>query len=353
MEDLTFGEQVKIILGRKGMTIKQLAELIEEKTGKKMSRQNLTQRLGRDNFQEQDMRMIADILECPFRLSIMSVEVQPQRSTAALERAAAMRTDAVEHRKDLIAEQAAETLVEIRRDEVKQEAPGKQDEQDEQDEQETAAAVQQEETAPGERDMTIGELYDMHRELSELEESVKAGEPVEEIRKELEKPKRESILRGGLFLRRKQNKNNAEPAAQKEEKTGLDPDVSVTAPGAEDADGKQEEEVKEEAAVIQDTAQTEEAFQEEPVSKAEDNFEPVIPQNDAEEDAAAGEVNPYTGREYQSNSVRMHPTRIGYVQVYDRTIHKWTDMTEWAFLGLQERKKALLGKAYEPPIYLD
>ena len=347
MEDLTFGEQVKIILGRKGMTIKQLAELIEEKTGKKMSRQNLTQRLGRDNFQEQDMRMIADILECPFRLSIMSVEVQPQRSTAALERAAAMRTDAVEHRKDLIAEQAAETLVVIGRDEVKQEAPG------EQDEQETAAAVQQEETAPGERDMTIGELYDMHRELSELEESVKAGEPVEEIRKELEKPKREGILRGGLFLRRKQNKNTVEPAAQKEEKTGLDPDVSVTAPGAEDVDGKQEEEVKEEAAVIRDTAQTEEAFQEEPVSKAEDDFEPVIPQNDAEEDAAAGEVNPYTGREYQSNSVRMHPTRIGYVQVYDRTIHKWTDMTEWAFLGLQERKKALLGKAYEPPIYLD
>ena len=26
MEDLTFGEQVKIVLGRKGMTIKELAE---------------------------------------------------------------------------------------------------------------------------------------------------------------------------------------------------------------------------------------------------------------------------------------------------------------------------------------
>ena len=82
-------------------------------------------------------------------------------------------------------------------------------------------------------------------------------------------------------------------------------------------------------------------------------FEPVIPYDDEEEDVSSGEMNPYTGREYQSNSVRMHPTRIGYVQVYDRTIHKWTDMTEWAFLGLQERKKALLGKAYEPPIYLD
>ena len=44
MLDLTFGEQVKIILSRKGMTIKELAETIEERTGKKMSRQNLMQR---------------------------------------------------------------------------------------------------------------------------------------------------------------------------------------------------------------------------------------------------------------------------------------------------------------------
>ena len=68
MLDLTFGEQVKIVLSRKGMTIKE----IEERTGKKMSRQNLTQRLGRDNFQEQDMRMIAEILGCPFQLSILA-----------------------------------------------------------------------------------------------------------------------------------------------------------------------------------------------------------------------------------------------------------------------------------------
>ena len=64
MLDLTFGEQVKIILKRKGMTIKELAKLIEEQTGKKMSRQNMTQRLNRDNFQEQDMRAIASILGC-------------------------------------------------------------------------------------------------------------------------------------------------------------------------------------------------------------------------------------------------------------------------------------------------
>lgn len=83
MVNLTFGEQVKIILSRKGMTIKQLAELVESHTGKPMSRQNMTQRLGRDNFQEQDMRLIAEILGCKFQLSIMDMEAEEEE---ALER---------------------------------------------------------------------------------------------------------------------------------------------------------------------------------------------------------------------------------------------------------------------------
>ena len=379
MEDLTFGEQVKIILGRKGMTIKQLAELIEEKTGKKMSRQNLTQRLGRDNFQEQDMRMIASILECPFRLSIMTVDAQPQRSTAALERAAAARTEAVERRADMELEQESAELrmeteperetVELR-PETEPERETVELRAETEPEQETVElradieSGQEAEPAPGagERDMTIGELYDMHRELAALEESVKAGEPVEEIRKELEKPKREGFLRGGLFLRRKQHKNTPAPSAgpegeaQTETAQGVSADAGKSDAGESDTAAASGENRKEENAPVQDAVQAEEMQdkrQPETDSRQEADFEPVIPQHDAEEDAAAGEVNPYTGREYQSNSVRMHPTRIGYVQVYDRTIHKWTDMTEWAFLGLQERKKALLGKAYEPPIYLD
>ena len=361
------------------MTIKQLAELIEEKTGKKMSRQNLTQRLGRDNFQEQDMRMIASILECPFRLSIMTVDAQPQRSTAALERAAAARTEAVERRADMELEQESAELrmetepereiVELR-PETEPERETVELRAETEPEQETVElradieSGQEAEPAPGagERDMTIGELYDMHRELAALEESVKAGEPVEEIRKELEKPKREGFLRGGLFLRRKQHKNTPAPSAepegeaQTETAQGVAADAGKSDTGKPDTAAASEENRKEETVSAQDAVRAEEVQdkrQPETDSRKEDDFEPVIPQHDAEEDAAAGEVNPYTGREYQSNSVRMHPTRIGYVQVYDRTIHKWTDMTEWAFLGLQERKKALLGKAYEPPIYLD
>ena len=145
---------------------------------------------------------------------------------------------------------------------------------------------------------------------------------MEEIRKELEKPKRESILRGGLFLRRKQNKNTVEPAVQKK-KTGIDPDVSVTASGAEDADVKQEEAVKEEAAVIRDTAQMERSVSMKSLSARQRIIlSRLFRRMMRKRTRRQGRVNPYTGREYQSNSVRMHPTRIGYVQVYDRTIHK-------------------------------
>lgn len=353
MEDLTFGEQVKIILGRKGMTIKQLAELIEVRTGKKMSRQNLTQRLGRDNFQEQDMRMIAAILDCPFHLSIMSEAAVQPRSTAALEKAAIARTDAIEKKQ---AEEKMRTE-EIQTEETQQKNTGAPEAEErertaESAVQNTAEPVAAENSsevetsgddiALDERDMTIGELYEIHEELSELEENAKAGEPVEEIKKELEKPKKSLFHTGGIFLRRKQR----EAATADETKTAEKASEDAADENASwSANGGQPEQEKMQPAAEQHSSES--------AAAEKDDFEPVISHDDVEEDREVGEVNPYTGREYQSNSVRMHPTRIGYVQVYDRTIHKWTDMTEWAFLGLQERKKALLGKAYEPPIYLD
>lgn len=191
MVNLTFGEQVKVILSRKGMTIKELAELVEQHTGKPMSRQNMTQRLGRDNFQEQDMRLIAEILGCQFTLSIM----EPQEEEVS----------------------------------------------------------------------------------KSFNEETSVAEPEEK-----------EMLRKGIkgYFRK-----------------------------------------------VAPSATTE---------KSKEKSEEVV-----------GEINPYTRKEYETNSVRMHPKRIGYVQVYDQEQHKWTDMTEWAFLGYQERKKKLLGKDYRPPIYLD
>lgn len=221
MMNLTFGEQVKIILNRKGMTIKDLAELIEEKTGKKMSRQNLTQRLNRDNFQEQDMRQIAEILGCPFQLSILEESIP-------------------------------------------------------------VAKPKKEKTVA--REVTIEDLVD-----------------VEEVAKEQTKPT--------------------------VQKTVEHPVQSV-----------------------QKKAETSGGFK---GFKRPAYRNTAVQETRKKEEAIVGDINPYTRREYENNSVRMHPKRIGYVQVYDRSEHKWTDMTEWAFLGFQERKKKLLGKDYEPPIYLD
>lgn len=238
MMNLTFGEQVKIILSRKGMTIKQLAEEVEKHTGKPMSRQNMTQRLGRDNFQEQDMRMIADILGCKFTLSIMDVDMPYA-----------------------------------------------------------------EETASETRDITVGELVDMVEEV-----------PAEDV---------------------------TEQSQDVPEEEGNEVEVNADAALEEHSDVSQE-----------DTKEKEILRQGIKGLFRNGSLETASPANKQKEESV-GDINPYTRKEYETNSVRMHPKKIGYVQVYDREQHKWTDMTEWAFLGYQERKKQLLGKDYKPPIYLD
>nr|WP_106789610.1 hypothetical protein [Massilistercora timonensis] len=303
MLDLTFGEQVKIVLGRRGMTIKDLAEEIEERTGKKMSRQNLTQRLGRDNFQEQDMRMIAGILGCPFRLDILGEEVSPSAELSV--------------ERETFAEEPAEEAV-------------------------------SEEEFSLERDITIGELVDINQQLDELEseeepeeESLEAQEPpVEELLEEMEEIEREA---------REQSRERA----LREERLEQERQAHGWKAYLQRMKHRDGEEKPEEPEEIVEEAAAEEAVQEPEAVKEEPAQEEPLAVEEEEEDLVKGDVNPYTGREYKSNSVRMHPKRIGYVQVYDRGEHKWTDMTEWAFLGYQERKKALLGKDYEPPIYLD
>lgn len=294
MVELTFGEQVKIVLNRKGMTIKELAELIEERTGKKMSRQNLTQRLSRDNFQEHDMRMIAGILECPLYLSILEDEVPAAQMP----------------RKTVKTAETTEEKVPV---------------------QEKEMFAREEER---ERDITVGELLDIHKRLDEIEESVQGaashmnGEPVqtsytvEELLAEVDALESEAKENSRTSFREEKPRSwkSYLQRNKRDEETYETNDAEIFG---------SDYEADEELYIAGDAA------------------------FDEEEDTEVGDVNPYTGREYKTNSVRMHPDRIGYVQVYDRAEHKWTDMTEWAFLGYQERKKALLGKDYVSPIYLD
>ncbi len=466
MEVLSFGEQVKIILSRKGMTIKELAELIEDTTGKKMSRQNLTQRLGRDNFQEKDMRMIAKILGCPFQLSIFPVENEAGEKTEPMEelllkyvkhpkvqpkKKKETQDDGFYQQVLVFDQDTPETAAE--EPDRKEEAAVPQDA----DRMPSAGEMMEmtegkEEAAPvGSRDASMEDAYaDESGETSDYDD----GEDLLELDildpEDSEDLDEADLLYGGFKTKRIDRKAIL-AAAEKAEKEKWDA-VTGTADRAEEDSSAEEhksgdgmetgnspgmyggeeeqkpsagtgahygieeqkpdagpemrydrEEQRQDLGTPKETAAAEERdmtigelymihkeldeleesihpnvntgmassaqavpavpavpepvpavrqVEEEEEPEPED-FEPVIRYEDAEENLELGEMNPYTGREYQTNSVRMHPTRIGYVQVYDRFQHGWTDMTEWAFLGYQERKKTLLGRDYEPPIYLD
>ena len=378
MISLTFGEQVKIVLSRKDMTIKELAEEIEARTGKKMSRQNLTQRLRRDNFQEQDMRMIADILGCPFQLSILGnadsekealdEEEMPtgrelEKLTAKKERKAAREEAKKNVERDITVGEIVDILEETTAE------PEKEAVQMELDlDAEEHAAMETESIADSdtlEEDILTEEETEPYTEPAEDDVEVSA-EDAEQIEEELQEPEQEIEAEVVEEAGAEEIPEETSEAAYQEE---AEPQEEAYQEQPAYEENQPETCQKEENPVVEE-AETEDVHEEKnsPFSKLTklitpkkekkssgwpQDFQPIKRREDIDEDLVNGDVNPYTGHEYRTNSVRMHPHRIGYVQVYDRKDHKWTDMTEWAFLGVEERKKATMGKDYEPPIYLD
>lgn len=379
MINLTFGEQVKIVLSRKDMTIKELAEEIEARTGKKMSRQNLTQRLGRDNFQEQDMRMIADILGCPFQLSILGnadsekealdEEEMPtgrelEKLTAKKERKAAREEAKKNVERDITVGEIVDILEETTA-EPKEEAV--QMELDLDAEEQTARETESvADSDTLEEDILTEEETEPYTEPAEDDVEVSA-EDAEQIEEELQEPEQEVEAEAVEEAGGEEIPEEISEAAYQEE---AEPQEEAYQEQPAYYEENQPETYQEEETPAVEDAETEDVHEEKksPFSKLTklitpkkekkssgwpQDFQPIKRREDIDEDLVNGDVNPYTGHEYRTNSVRMHPHRIGYVQVYDRKDHKWTDMTEWAFLGVEERKKATMGKDYEPPIYLD
>ena len=378
MISLTFGEQVKIVLSRKDMTIKELAEEIEARTGKKMSRQNLTQRLGRDNFQEQDMRMIADILGCPFQLSILGnadsekealdEEEMPtgrelEKLTAKKERKAAREEAKKNVERDITVGEIVDILEETTAE------PEEEAVQMELDLDAEEHAAKETESIAGsdtlEEDILTEEETEPYTEPAEDDVEVSA-EDAEQIEEELQEPEQEIEAEVVEEAGAEEIPEETSEAAYQEE---AEPQEEAYQEQPAYEENQLETCQKEENPVVEE-AETEDVHEEKnsPFSKLTklitpkkekkssgwpQDFQPIKRREDIDEDLVNGDVNPYTGHEYRTNSVRMHPHRIGYVQVYDRKDHKWTDMTEWAFLGVEERKKATMGKDYEPPIYLD
>ena len=57
---ISMGEKIKIVLKRRNMTLGELAEITSQ------SRQNLSNKLTRDNFSEKELMQIATALNCTY-----------------------------------------------------------------------------------------------------------------------------------------------------------------------------------------------------------------------------------------------------------------------------------------------
>ena len=65
-----------------------------------------------------------------------------------------------------------------------------------------------------------------------------------------------------------------------------------------------------------------------------------------------GDINPLTGQEYLTNTVRQHPVLDKHLQVYDRSGHEWVDVGEDDFWEFQASKKEIMGSDYQEPIII-
>lgn len=209
--ELSFGEQIKILLKRKGLTIKELADMYEAQTGRPMSRQNLTQRLKRDNFPEQDMHIIAALLGYQVSIQLNPVSIP---------------------------------MPEFIRTEFPAASP---------------APVPSGSIAPAPQTVPAQAAVS-----GAASAEVSSGEPSETSNNKI---------------------------------TFQIPEV----------------------------------------------FRKSRPQ---------GDINPLTGEEYLTNTVRRHPEMEEFVQVYDQTTHSWSDVREDYFWEFQDKKKQMLGKDYRAPILI-
>lgn len=70
--EITMSERIKLLLGRRNMTLGTLAE----KTGQ--SRQNLSNKMARDNFSQADLKKIAEALGCKYKSTFVLLDTNEE-----------------------------------------------------------------------------------------------------------------------------------------------------------------------------------------------------------------------------------------------------------------------------------
>ncbi len=376
--EFTYGKQIRAILKKRHMSIETMAELIERETGMKMSRQNLTQRLKRDNFQEQDMRLFADVLGCTVQLYVLEngerlpdekVSVKEAiendmtigellgntkrkpviRETIKSERDAAAEPDEEVFEEGRAEEAAAETTEDIGFEEAPAEEPVFDEVPAEEAVSEEALAedaVSDEE--PGGMEDVAGTAEEddfddvsLIGEEEEYETEFLLEDPESDDESDEESDDLDDMTYASLQEIRPSFDDSEDEIYDAERLTPeeleeLEKDMGLWVEPLSLPEG-----------LIQKNKETSPGREAVEMWAVPDN---ILAKATGEHEP---EIDPSTGEEYESNVVRSHPHLVGYVQVYERSKHCWFDMTEWAFRGFQERKKMLLGADYTEPRQLD
>ena len=308
--DLSFGEQVKVLLKRRGMTIKDLAAILEEQTGRPTSRQNLTQKLGRNNFQEQDMREIARALGCGLFIQLVPLSELRTVTPVSPVPVTGVSDSSLPTVEAILA--AAQLTVPTQ-----------------------APAPEQSSSQP-----PISAQTPVSTQASASEQPPAVPESSDELSPSNPPSSEEHTLKTAAS-------EKEEPSYYIEQK---EPDKEVL--------------TRQISALLNPLMHTERKKRPERNSSRFSSFRDT--QNSAgdisqsvkpdEEPSSVPElsdsINPLTGEEYLNNTVRACPDQPGYIEVYDRSEHSWVKTNESEFRRFQEQKRALLGSDYEPPIYI-
>lgn len=305
--ELSFGEQIKILLSRKNMTIQELADLYEQTTGSRMSRQNLAQRLKRDNFPEQDMRIFAALLGCNVSIQLTSA-VNPSTfpDPSMIPSIPAVIPKPTPSVPFAIPEPALVASIPY-------------------------GALEQTPVSSIPHDISEQAAHP-----SALTATVKQA-AVPQISYTVSEQGPASL--------------SFSAAAEQTAVSSVSSNISgQTMPSSGPAD-------------LMRTLQAPD-FADYDALPAEEHHNFISEDRDQNPDLAFeipeffrkkkphGEINPLTGQEYLTNTVRRHPYIDDYIQVYDRTTHSWSDVEEHYFWEFQQKKKQMMGSDYQEPMLI-
>lgn len=79
-EERLYAEKVKKKAKEKGITLIEVCQLYNERTGKATKKQNFWNRLNRENFPVEDVKIIADILGCDLNIELIDKKKRTNRS---------------------------------------------------------------------------------------------------------------------------------------------------------------------------------------------------------------------------------------------------------------------------------